>query len=139
MQQEKALDALKSQRDTLIFYESPRRILTLLERILSILGDRSACLAREITKRHEEYLRGSVSHLIQVLSQRESIKGECALFIAGQTQAAKPSTEELEELVKTALEKDPDAPTSQLSKSLATQYSVPKKQVYNLILKLKSA
>ena len=136
-QQAKALESLKPQKETLIFYESPRRILSLLERILSTLGDRQACLAREITKRHEEYLRGSVSHLISILGERESIKGECALFVQGQTQEKKISMEELEGLIKAALAKDPDQPTSGLAKSLAAAHPVPKKQIYNLILKLR--
>ena len=54
---QQAIEFLKDQKATLIFYESPKRIKTLTETLIKILGDRQACLAREITKLHEEYLR----------------------------------------------------------------------------------
>lgn len=59
--QQQALDTIKNQTPTLIFYESPRRIKPLIDNMLIILGDRKACLAREITKLHEEYIRGNLS------------------------------------------------------------------------------
>jgi len=78
-----AIESLKNLQATLIFYESPKRVKKLLETLIPLLGDRRACLTREITKLHEEYLRGSLSRILQQLELKESIKGECALFVQG--------------------------------------------------------
>ena len=77
------LTELASQSRTLIFYESPRRILALLSEALEVMGDRRGVLAREMTKLHEEFIRGRLSEIIDRLQDRRSIKGECTLLISG--------------------------------------------------------
>ena len=67
---------------TLIFYESPRRIKGLLDDILAKMGDRQACIAREITKLFEEAIRGSISEIISKIEGRE-LKGEVVLVVEG--------------------------------------------------------
>lgn len=67
---------------TLVFYESPHRVLKTLSDIREVLGDRQACLAREISKKFEEYLRGSLGEISTRLSGR-TIKGEIVLVVAG--------------------------------------------------------
>lgn len=74
------LMALKTLPYTLIFYEAPHRIERTLKNCLEILGDRKACLARELTKRYEEFIRGSLSELIEY---SEDLKGEMVLIIEG--------------------------------------------------------
>lgn len=136
----KALEAVKTDPATLIFYESPRRVITLIAHIKEVLGDRPACLAREITKRHEEYIRGPLSQILEELEGRESVKGECALFVQGADDSALiPTEEDLESLVRAEVDAQPDTPTSALSKTLATRFKVPKKQIYNLILQLRES
>jgi len=76
----KRLEAIKNENATLVFYESPHRIARTLKDIYSTIGDRPAVLARELTKIHEEIIRGTVSELITYFSER-SIKGECVLMI----------------------------------------------------------
>ena len=74
---------------TLVLFESPHRILASLEDALSELGDRPAAVARELTKLHEEVLRGPLSALLAELSSRPAIKGEIVLVIgAGEAGAA---------------------------------------------------
>ncbi len=63
------LNDLASEPRTLIFYESPRRILTLLGEIQEAMGDRYVVLAREMTKLHEEFLRGQLSEIVIQLKQ----------------------------------------------------------------------
>ena len=79
----KQLQALATGDRTLIFYESPGRILALLQDIIKIMGDRRGALAREMTKLHEEFLRGRLSEIEQNLQERTGIKGECTLLVAG--------------------------------------------------------
>lgn len=67
---------------TLIFMESPQRILQSLTDAHAVLGDRQACIAREITKAHEEFIRGSLDELVQ-LCKKHPPKGEIVLVISG--------------------------------------------------------
>ena len=71
---------LKEREETLVFYEAPHRIGKMLEDALSVFGDRKMCLARELTKLHEEYLRGTIS---EVLEAAGSLKGEMVVVIEG--------------------------------------------------------
>jgi len=64
-----------------VVYESPHRLLQSLEDAREELGDRPAALARELTKLHEEVLRGSLSEILEALRARPSIKGEVALVV----------------------------------------------------------
>lgn len=77
------LESIKSRPETLIFYESPKRVVKTLHAMLESLGDRSASLSREITKMHEETLRGKISELISELGERKEVKGEVTLVIEG--------------------------------------------------------
>ena len=77
------LKELASESRTLIFYESPRRILALLNESMEVMGDRRGVLAREMTKLHEEFIRGRLSEIVERLQVRHDIKGECTLLISG--------------------------------------------------------
>ena len=76
------LEEMKTSEATLIFYEAPHRIIETLEDIGEILGARQVVLAREITKLHEEFLRGTPSELRELLKARPAVKGEITLMIA---------------------------------------------------------
>lgn len=78
----KAIEAWKDWDRTLILYESPHRLLATLTDLLEILGDREIALARELTKRFEEILRGRISEVLRSLGERR-IKGEITLVVAG--------------------------------------------------------
>ncbi len=79
----KFLEQMRESMATSIFFESPRRVLAALEDVLEILGDRPAVLAREITKIHEEFVRGKCSEVLGALRKRSSIPGEITLLVAG--------------------------------------------------------
>ena len=89
------LESLKSFPYTLIFYEAPHRIEKTIALALKILGDRKACLARELTKLHEQYHRGTLGEL----SELHDLKGEMVLIIEGCKQKEVPDTKELLEEV----------------------------------------
>ena len=76
-------DELKSIRATLIFYEAPHRIVATLGDALEVLGDRQAVVARELTKLHEEFMRGTLSEVSQRFAESESARGEMVLLISG--------------------------------------------------------
>lgn len=132
------LGALANERATLVFYESPRRIIALLTELVDILGDRPGMLAREITKIHEEYLRGNLSHIIDCLRSRTSVKGECALFVSGSDKDDSPmvSQEGLDEFIVAALQ-DSTLGTGDLAKAFAKKYNLSRKFVYERILALR--
>ena len=73
---------LAKLKGTQIFYESPYRIKDTLNEFLKIYGDRQVVLARELTKMYEEFIRGSVKEVLEVIKERE-IKGECCLIVEG--------------------------------------------------------
>lgn len=79
---QKRLVALSALTDTLVFYEAPHRVLACLGDIETVLGDRRACLAREITKRYESFWRGSIADLIGRVAA-EPVRGEVVLVVAG--------------------------------------------------------
>lgn len=81
-QRRKIFTELLEKRETLIFFESPFRIEKAIADALEIFGDREAALVREMTKKFEETLRGSLSHLAEMLKKRPR-KGEMVLVIAG--------------------------------------------------------
>jgi len=78
----KRLEALKDYPHTLIFYESPHRIEKMIGDAFDTFGDRNACIAREISKVHEEYIRGTLGYMKEVLTKRK-LKGEIVVIIEG--------------------------------------------------------
>ena len=76
----KELDSLKDVKYTLVFYEAPHRIHETLELMLEILGNRYICIARELTKKHEEYIRGYIKDIID---NDYELKGEMVVIVEG--------------------------------------------------------
>ncbi len=80
-QRRKALEAVRDFECSLVFYETPHRILEALEDIAAVLRERPMVLTRELTKMHEEFLRGTAAEVLATLRERPSIKGEMTLVI----------------------------------------------------------
>jgi 16S rRNA (cytidine1402-2'-O)-methyltransferase len=87
----KLLESLKDADCTLIFYEAPHRILEALEDIEAVLGPRPVVLARELTKIHEEFLRGTAAGIRMQLTARPSVKGEITLLIGRASAESTPA------------------------------------------------
>ncbi len=81
----KKLYSLREEERTLIFYESPRRILATLKEVGQIFGDRPVAVARELTKIHEEFLRGPAAEVSRQLREKGKIRGEIVLLLAGRS------------------------------------------------------
>jgi 16S rRNA (cytidine1402-2'-O)-methyltransferase len=88
-QRRKRLEALKEVPGTLVLYESPYRIEKLLTELQEVFPERQVVLARELTKKFEEYLRGMASELLAVV-QKRTLKGEFVVLVEGhETQCVK--------------------------------------------------
>src|SRR5579864_3741485 len=82
----RALERLRIEDRTIILYEAPHRVAECVADAREILGDRTACLAREVTKLHEEFRRGKLSELIESLEERPA-RGEITLLIGTESPA----------------------------------------------------
>jgi 16S rRNA (cytidine1402-2'-O)-methyltransferase len=132
----KTLGGISNQPHTLIFLESPHRIVDSLGDILTSLGDRQICVAREMTKMYEEYWRGPVSGAIEHFKSKDP-RGEFTLVIAGKMKEERSLWTE-EELLK-AIKKELKAgkAAKEISAELAEQSGWNKKEVYAVINSLK--
>ncbi len=124
----KVLAALADEQATLIVYESPHRILESLQDIEAEMGDRPMALARELTKLHEEFLRGSAAQIHAILSARDSVKGEITLVI-GQAAAEVSNADPLEEVASLEAQ---GMPRMDAIKTAAKRLGLPKREVYRL-------
>ena len=102
----KELENLSKKEETLIFYESPHRIVRTLKLFYEIFGDRKAVISRELTKLHEEQIRGTLSEFINV--EESSLKGEIVVIIDGAKNVDEISDEQIknrfEEIIKLGVE-----------------------------------
>jgi 16S rRNA (cytidine1402-2'-O)-methyltransferase len=132
----KSLDQISEQTYTLIFLESPHRLLGSLEDILETLGNRQICIAREMTKLYEEYFRGNITDAITYFKSKEP-RGEFTLVIAGNMKEEKEKWDEekLLKAIKKELKKDKSA--KEISVELAESSGWNKKEIYNLINQIK--
>jgi len=130
------LKELAAERRTIIFYESPKRILALLQDMIDIMGDRYAVLAREMTKLHEEFMRGQLSQLVIKLKNRSEIKGECTLLVAGQKAKQAISWEQMQSEIRAAL-KSNAGKVSEIARQLSKTYQLPRKKIYEEALRIR--
>lgn len=108
----KELTSLKKYQETIVFYESPHRIKKTLSLMLDILGDRNIALCREITKKHEEIIRGTISEVLEIVDE---LKGEMVIVVEG-------GNEEVEEVVFTTTIKE--AVDEYIEKGMSTKDAI---------------
>jgi 16S rRNA (cytidine1402-2'-O)-methyltransferase len=126
----KALLEMLNAPGTVIAYESPHRILDTLAEMAEILGDAPIVLAREITKIHEEFLRGSAESIREQLAKRASVKGEITLIIGRPEKTTSSISDPLAEVLKLEAEQGMDR--MEAVKAVAKQFGVPKREVYRV-------
>jgi 16S rRNA (cytidine1402-2'-O)-methyltransferase len=97
------LREVRNDPRTLVFYESPRRVHTLLQEIVTILGDRSVAMCRELTKLHEEVVRGTTQELLAALGDG-ALKGEVVVVVEGDRDGEAPDEPALREEVRRLVE-----------------------------------
>ncbi|MBW2249504.1 MAG: 16S rRNA (cytidine(1402)-2'-O)-methyltransferase [Deltaproteobacteria bacterium] len=130
------LKKLENENKTIIFYESPRRIISFLDEIVETMGDRHAVLAREMTKRYEEFIRGPLSDISKNLKKRPSIKGELTLLVAGNDSSAPVSMDAVRADIIKYL-KGKETRLSDLARMLSKKHNLPKNTIYDEALKIK--
>lgn len=138
--QRSRLEELAAVPGTLVVYESPRRAAETLARIAEVMPGRRVALVRELTKLHEEVVRGEAAELAELVAARGELRGECVIVIAA------PDAGELEQRRAAAagpggtLEEEIAAglaagePKSALAKRLAKSFSLPRAEVYDRVL-----
>jgi 16S rRNA (cytidine1402-2'-O)-methyltransferase len=131
----KVLAEIDERPETVIVYESPYRILDALEDMAHVLGERALSVSREISKLHEESLRGSASDVLAVLKARAAIKGEFVVVIGAQVKApAELSEDDIKKAIERALL---DHPSGKAASLVAKQLGLPRDDIYARILALK--
>ncbi len=132
---DRSLEALRDRRETLIFFESPRRVARTLARLRDAFGARRACAARELTKLHEELVRGSLDELAKRFA--EGARGEFTLIVEGaRGAAASPSEAELDEAIRALIEDG--CSSREISERLAAASGRSRRAVYARVLELRS-
>ena len=127
----RALEALAAERPTLVFYESPLRVLDCLADMATVLGDRDAFLCREATKVHEEYVRAPLSALLASLAAREAVKGEIVLVVSGAPEAAPAAGREPVALYRELAAEG--RTRREAVKEAARRLGLPAREVYRLV------
>ena len=127
----KALTELASSQATLVLYESPRRVVACLDDMLGILGDRECFLCREATKLHEEYRRGTLREIRDLLADRAEVKGEIVLVVAG--SSGSDGVRESPEALFTRLTAD-GLTRREAVKEAARRLGLPAREVYKRVL-----
>ena len=132
----KQLEKFTSESRTMIFYESNKRIERFLGEIIETLGDRDGVLAREMTKIHEEFIRGALSEILSTIQKRTVVKGECTLIVSGCVEKEKITPDIVRGEIRRRLEVSDDS-ISKLSKDIAVKFGVSKKSIYDDAVKMK--
>jgi 16S rRNA (cytidine1402-2'-O)-methyltransferase len=124
------LQELAGERPTLVFYESPQRVVQALSDMIEALGDREAFLCREATKVHEEYRPGLLSQLRAELAGRPSVRGEIVLVVAGATESAAAVAEDPVDLYRRLAAEG--RTRREAVKEAAKRLGLPAREVYRL-------
>ena len=130
------LESIKGYEGTLIFYEAPHRIQTVLSELIEVLGDRQAVICRELTKRYEQYIRGSLRQVKEELAA-QGVRGEFVILVAGAAAAEEhgPASDgDYASLVRELMEQGIDK--KEAVRMVAKRCGVPKRSVYQAVIAL---
>jgi 16S rRNA (cytidine1402-2'-O)-methyltransferase len=125
-----AIEAIRHEHATVIFYEAPHRILDALADIESALGPRQVVVARELTKMHEEYLRGTAAEIRAILASRDAVRGEFTVLIGKATKPVAddtPINDAVESCIRGGMSR------MEAMKTVARQRGLSKRDVYRRV------
>jgi len=128
------LEGLRDRPETLVLFEAPRRVGATLRRLAEVLGNRPACVARELTKLHEQALRGPLAELADHFE--EGARGEVTIVVHGAEEApAVRDVAELDPRIQALLAAGERA--REIAAKLARESGLPKRAIYNRTLELR--
>jgi len=137
-ERKKFLESVRREDRTMVFYISPHNCLSVLTEMEDILGDRKSALCRELTKKHEEIIRGRLSEIIEILTSNNKVKGEMVLVIEG---AQEEQTDESENWLSVSIDEHMDFYLNQgidkkeAMKMVARDRGITKREVYSLYMR----
>jgi 16S rRNA (cytidine1402-2'-O)-methyltransferase len=129
-ERDKQIRELSARRETIVFYEAPHRIKKTLTALYAILGNRKACLARELTKTHEEYIRGTLGELAAL--EEATLLGEMVLVVEGDSSPKKEIGEE--EILGLLREASATLSPRMAAKEISEKTGWAKNRIYDLYL-----
>ncbi len=129
------LAELRTESRTLVMYESPHRLKEALEDIAEIFPGRRCALIREMTKIHEEVIRGTVEEVSAEISSRDSVQGEITIVLEGYRPEG-VMVENVDEIIERELEEFEGSP-SELARKISRETGLPRKLIYSKILERK--
>ncbi len=131
-----AFEAVARDDATLVAFEAPRRLADALRDALAVLGDRPACVARNLTKPHERYQRGSLSELVAELEGEGEVRGESTVLIGGALDRPSVSAEAEADA---GLLLAGGAPARAVQQLLVARHGLTRREAYALVLRLNDA
>jgi 16S rRNA (cytidine1402-2'-O)-methyltransferase len=129
-----ALRVLSDSRETMVFYESPRRLDDTLAAMAELWGSRQAVVALELTKRFERVHRGTLAELAAEFADAET-KGEAVIVVAGAAEAAAPDAADWQAALAAEME---DQPLRAAVDAVAQKFGLKRKEVYDAALAIKA-
>jgi 16S rRNA (cytidine1402-2'-O)-methyltransferase len=135
---QKILKQLSVETGTLVFYESPKRIVSLLDETIQLFGDRPAMIGRELTKPYEELIRGKLTTIKKAIVQKKAVKGEFTLLVGGCKTKHDFDNNSLYPQVENFLKDNDDLPLSQNVKTMVKLWGESRKKIYDIALKIKN-
>jgi len=135
-QRRERLRNLREEPRTLVFYEVPHRVEESLQDLLEVLGEREMVLGREMTKLHEEFIRGSVSELA-VQAKTKEWRGEMTLVVSGAAKGKdRDSEREIDRDLRSEIKKlrKEGMRVKEIAEILGERFSLSKREVYRMVL-----
>ena len=124
-------ERLRFEPRTIVLFESPHRLISALQDLADVLPDRAVTLARELTKQHEEFLRGTAAELLADLGARDRVKGECVLVLAGSREEEIPDPERVREVLDTL--RNAGVPGKAIVRTLVAAFGMARNEAYGLV------
>ena len=125
------LRTLSGEGRTLTFYEAPHRLIETLNDLIEILGDREIVVAREVSKIHEEFLRGRLNEVAEQIRNRE-IRGELTLLVSGSQEQSEISQDQINAEIRKL--KNKGMRVKEIAEILGEKFGYSKKEIYRLAL-----
>ncbi|TMA91314.1 MAG: 16S rRNA (cytidine(1402)-2'-O)-methyltransferase [Deltaproteobacteria bacterium] len=130
------LQALRNETRTVILYEAPHRVKESLVDMQLILGDREIVIGREVSKVHEEFLRGMIGEILVQVADRE-VKGEITIVVRGSSEGVQVAEEELKAAISQLAAGGMGV--KPISEFLSQRYQLSKRKIYQMALQMKGS